>query len=125
MGTASTPHQQHHRAVPGPPPRRAPAGTDTSTDDPHGAAPEALLAALAERCADLQQRAEQLQTALTSRVIIEQAKGVLAERHGLTVDAAFEALRSHARRNNLRLHDLAAAVVNGHERAAHLLAAAG
>jgi transcriptional regulator with GAF, ATPase, and Fis domain len=51
--------------------------------------------------------ATQLQQALNSRVTIEQAKGVLAERRGITLDGAFEALRAHARNNNLRLSDLA------------------
>jgi transcriptional regulator with GAF, ATPase, and Fis domain len=49
----------------------------------------------------------QLQQALNSRVTIEQAKGVLAERRGITLDEAFEVLRAHARTNNLRLSDLA------------------
>jgi transcriptional regulator with GAF, ATPase, and Fis domain len=55
----------------------------------------------------------QLQNALTSRVIIEQAKGVLAERHKVTVDAAFALLRQHARHNNLRMSDLARDVADG------------
>ena len=54
---------------------------------------------------------EQLQTALTSRIAIEQAKGILAERNDLTMDAAFEALRRHARDHNLKLTDVARAVV--------------
>jgi len=49
----------------------------------------------------------QLQQALNSRVTIEQAKGVLAERRSITLDEAFEVLRTHARTNNLRLSDLA------------------
>ena len=51
--------------------------------------------------------AAQLQQALTSRVTIEQAKGVLAERCRISVDAAFALLRAHARTHNLRLSDLA------------------
>jgi AmiR/NasT family two-component response regulator len=57
--------------------------------------------------------AEQLQHALNSRVIIEQAKGVLAERHGLAMDEAFAALRHHARQFNLKLTDVAHAVARG------------
>jgi transcriptional regulator with GAF, ATPase, and Fis domain len=56
---------------------------------------------------------EQLQTALNSRVVIEQAKGKLAERHGLDMDQAFAILREHARTRNLRLSDLARAFVEG------------
>ena len=51
--------------------------------------------------------AAQLQTALTSRVAIEQAKGVLSERRRVSVDEAFALLRGHARDHNLRLSDLA------------------
>jgi transcriptional regulator with GAF, ATPase, and Fis domain len=71
----------------------------------------------------LQQRAihrrdavtEQLQTALNSRVLIEQAKGVLSERLQLSVDDAFTLLRGTARRQNRRLSDLALAVIDGSE----------
>jgi AmiR/NasT family two-component response regulator len=55
----------------------------------------------------------QLQTALTSRVVIEQAKGALAERLRITVDQAFELLRTHARSQNLHLSDLAREVAQG------------
>ncbi|MCF2529260.1 GAF and ANTAR domain-containing protein [Yinghuangia soli] len=58
---------------------------------------------------------EQLQAALTSRVLIEQAKGKLAERHGLDMEQAFTALRSYARSHNRRLADLAQAFVDGTE----------
>lgn len=51
--------------------------------------------------------AEQLQAALDSRVVIEQAKGIIAERHRVDVDAAFARLRKHARDHNLRLSDAA------------------
>jgi AmiR/NasT family two-component response regulator len=58
---------------------------------------------------------EQLQTALNSRVIIEQAKGKLAERLGLDMDQAFNLLRDFARSRNLRLSDLAQGFIDGSE----------
>jgi GAF domain-containing protein len=71
----------------------------------------------------LQQRAirrghalnEQLQTALTSRIVIEQAKGVLAERRGIDVGEAFAVLRNQARATSRPLSELALAVVEGTE----------
>ena len=56
---------------------------------------------------------EQLQHALNSRVAIEQAKGVLAERHGVDMDDAFGMLRGYARDHNLKLTDVANAVTSG------------
>jgi GAF domain-containing protein len=56
---------------------------------------------------------EQLSEALRSRIVIEQAKGVIAEREGLPVDQAFALLRSYARGHNLRLAELSRAVVAG------------
>ena len=53
----------------------------------------------------------QLEHALGSRVTIEQAKGMLAERHSLSVDDAFEALRQAARSNRMRLRSLAEQVL--------------
>ena len=53
----------------------------------------------------------QLETALTSRVVIEQAKGMLAERRGISLEEAFQALRKHARDHNASLHEVATAVV--------------
>jgi transcriptional regulator with GAF, ATPase, and Fis domain len=56
---------------------------------------------------------QQLQNALNSRVVIEQAKGTVAERANLNMEQAFSALRNYARNHNLRLVDVAQAVING------------
>jgi GAF domain-containing protein len=56
---------------------------------------------------------EQLSAALTSRVVIEQAKGVISERTGTDLAEAFSRLRAYARTNNLRLTDVAQAAVDG------------
>jgi GAF domain-containing protein len=55
----------------------------------------------------------QLQHALDSRVVIEQAKGMIAERLQVTMDEAFATMRHHARSHNRRLADLARTVVTG------------
>ena len=54
---------------------------------------------------------EQLQNALNNRVIIEQAKGVLAHAGGIDMDHAFQALRSYGRGHNARLADIARGLV--------------
>lgn len=54
---------------------------------------------------------EQLQGALNSRVVIEQAKGAVARSFGIGVDDAFERIREYARRNNLKLTDFARRLV--------------
>ncbi|MEV0724346.1 GAF and ANTAR domain-containing protein [Micromonospora purpureochromogenes] len=59
--------------------------------------------------------AEQLQTALNSRVLIEQAKGVLAERLQVDVGEAFALLRDGARSRNRRLSELSQAIIDGSE----------
>jgi GAF domain-containing protein len=98
-------------------------GLNLFMDSPHEVPPRDRQ--LAQALADvatigiLQQRSlhrshvlsEQLQNALTSRIAIEQAKGVLAERGELTMDAAFDALRRYARDHNLKLTEVANAVV--------------
>jgi len=63
---------------------------------------------------------EQLNHALSSRIVIEQAKGMLAERAGLNMEQAFAALRSYARNNNLRLAEVARDVIEGRLAASEL-----
>jgi GAF domain-containing protein len=63
--------------------------------------------------AEAQRVNEKLSAALTSRVVIEQAKGVLAERAGVELAEAFSRLRAYARNNKLRLTDVAQAAVAG------------
>ena len=71
----------------------------------------ATIAILQHRAAlEAQVLNEQLQRALNSRIVIEQAKGVVAERAGLDMDQSFARLRRHARKHNLRLADVAQAV---------------
>jgi AmiR/NasT family two-component response regulator len=72
---------------------------------------EVALARLLGVAGSALERSEQLQQALNSRIVIEQAKGVLAERFGTDVDEAFELLRGAARSERMRIHDLAAQVV--------------
>ncbi|ROR73828.1 ANTAR domain-containing protein [Bogoriella caseilytica] len=55
---------------------------------------------------------KQLSLALDSRVVIEQAKGIIAEHCGVAVAQAFEMIRNHARRHNLKVRDLADAIVS-------------
>ena len=56
--------------------------------------------------------AEQLQAALDSRVVIEQAKGMLAEYLTVTVDDAFTLLRNYARDHNRKLSEVASDIAN-------------
>lgn len=60
-----------------------------------------------------EQRAVHLQRALDSRVLIEQAKGMLAERHGGSLADAYALVRDHARNHNLALHEVCRRVVEG------------
>jgi AmiR/NasT family two-component response regulator len=62
----------------------------------------------------LSKKVLELQTALDSRIVIEQAKGMLAVRLGVTPDEAFADLRQEARSTRTRIHDVAAAVVATH-----------
>ena len=81
----------------------------------HAQDAEEQIERLRDLVAALLVKNQQLQTALESRIVIEQAKGVLAERYRLGVDEAFGLLRRSARSHRLRLHALAAAVVASHE----------
>ena len=56
---------------------------------------------------------QQLQHALNSRIVIEQAKGMVAEHAGLDMDQAFTALRTYARNHNRPLADVAEVVIGG------------
>jgi len=74
----------------------------------------ATIAIVANRAArESQMVNEQLTFALNSRVLIEQAKGMVAERLGLDMEGAFKILRDHARNHNLKLIDLAQSVIDG------------
>ena len=95
-------------------------GEDEGTLDAEDAALAQALADMAtigllhHRAALAAQRVhEQLRSALESRVVIEQAKGVVAEQDGISPEQAFTRLRGHARNHNLALADLARAVVEG------------
>jgi hypothetical protein len=75
-----------------------------------------VRSALETKVHALQAEVAQLQGALTSRIVIEQAKGQLSITHGVAVDAAFETLRGHARSKRRNIHEVADEVVrNGGE----------
>jgi hypothetical protein len=60
---------------------------------------------------DQEQLSQQLQRALDSRVVIEQAKGITAHRKSVTVDHAYQLMRGHARNNHASLRMVAEAIV--------------
>jgi GAF domain-containing protein len=90
---------------------------EMSTADIEGAqalADVATIAILQHRASlEAQVVNQQLQHALNSRIVIEQAKGMVAERAGLNMELAFTALRTYARDHNLRLVDVAGSVIDG------------
>jgi AmiR/NasT family two-component response regulator len=74
----------------------------------------ATIAILQQRAArDAQRLSEQLSTALNSRIVVEQCKGMLAERAGIELDRAFATLRAFARNHNLLLADVARSFISG------------
>jgi GAF domain-containing protein len=80
-----------------------------------GMADIAAIALLQERTLrESRDVVQQLQHALDSRVVIEQAKGALAQQAQIGVDAAFARLRAHARKHNRRLSEVAHDLVDGH-----------
>jgi transcriptional regulator with GAF, ATPase, and Fis domain len=81
----------------------------------------ATIGILSERAAREQTLlSQQLQNALNTRIIIEQAKGFLAERRGLSMDQAFVTLRGYARDNHRKLTEVALALINNDDSAADL-----
>ncbi|GAB2793363.1 GAF and ANTAR domain-containing protein [Streptomyces daliensis] len=74
----------------------------------------ATISVLQQRTAEDQSLlTQQLETALGTRVVIEQAKGKLSERYGVSLEEAFRLLRSYARSHNRRLTELATAFMSG------------
>ena len=63
---------------------------------------------------------DQLRVALASRIVIEQAKGMIAESQHVPMDQAYERLRRHARNNNLRLADVAREIAAGNANPKHV-----
>jgi transcriptional regulator with GAF, ATPase, and Fis domain len=88
--------------------------TETTLRIGQALADVATIAILQQRAVHAREElSQQLQTALNSRVIIEQAKGVLAERQQTDMSTAFEVLRGHARSTHQQLSAVARAVVAG------------
>jgi hypothetical protein len=92
---------------------RKSAPSTASTELSRAMANAVSLGVTAYRENELAVRTDQLQHALHSRVIIEQAKGVLAERTHTSIGEALDLLRGHARSHNAKLHDVASQVLSG------------
>ena len=93
--------------------RASPLGSSRTTPEIVQGAIEVALRRYEEADA-LQIKVDQLESALERRALIERAKGILMERHGLDDREAFELLRDHARAQNRRVVDVARAVTDGH-----------
>jgi GAF domain-containing protein len=70
------------------------------------------MATSASKLRQQEQLSEQLQHALESRVVIEQAKGITAFQHSVSIDEAYQLIRGHARNNNASLRAVAEAIVS-------------
>ena len=87
---------------------------EADVDAAQALADVATIAILQHRAAlEAQVVNEQLNHALNSRIVIEQAKGIVAQREGLNMEQAFSTLRKHARDHNLRLVDVAHDIIDG------------
>ena len=95
--------------------------TDDDLTVAQGLADLATIAILQDRLViDERTLISQLRTALETRVLIEQAKGIVAHEADLTMDEAFGRIRNHARNHNKRLRDISAAIVSGDLTPTHL-----
>ncbi len=104
----------HGHRRPQPVPRRARRDAWPDVEAAQALADVATIAILQHRASlEAQVVNQQLQHALNSRIVIEQAKGMVGQREGLNMEEAFSALRTHARNHNLRLVDVAEAVISG------------
>jgi AmiR/NasT family two-component response regulator len=85
------------------------------SDDPK-AVQDAIEVAMQRHAetSQLSQQVVRLESALERRALIERAKGILMERHGIGDRSAFDRMRAHARSNNRTVVDVAAAVTDGH-----------
>jgi AmiR/NasT family two-component response regulator len=85
-----------------------------STDPEHVQAAIEVAVRRYREAARLNEKVGQLESALERRAVIERAKGILMERHGIDDREAFERLRDHARAGGRRVVDVASAVLEGH-----------
>ena len=97
--------------------RAAQRGIYAAVRDGDPAAVQSAIEVALSRHAETERLVEQvvrLEGALERRAVIERAKGILMERHGIDDRAAFDRLRSHARSHNRTVVDVATAVNDGH-----------
>ncbi len=88
--------------------------TDADINAAQAFADIATIAILQHQAAiDAQKLNEQLNQALNTRIVIEQAKGMVSERLGLDMERSFAVLRAYARNHNARLASVAAEVISG------------